>query len=819
MFWKELRFAARQLLRAPAFTSIAVLTLMLGVGGSAAVFTVFDSVILKPLSYPDSGRLVVLWERVKYLGSGYTGPNARHALLWQKRVSALSELALFRHSAGGVSINPTEHPRLIGGLRVTPNFLEILRVKPLMGRDFRPEDGQKGHEDVVILTFGLWQNLFHGEAEVIGKSLRLANVPYQIVGVLPESFRFPKRSVLSAFPSSQTRSGSPDIEVLRPMYVNGGDFSWNGDYGNLLTMARLKPNVSLKIAEAELNSAEDEILREMPANEKPSDLREALRVYVQPMQEAIVGGAQKGLALLLACVIGLVVMASVNLAHAQLARAIAREKEAALRSALGANRWQLLCGPIAESLLLLAAGGAGGLWLAGAGVAAFLRYTPVELPRMEEIGIDKQVLLFAFALMAASGLIFGLVPAVRLLRIDPQEALQSSGTRTHGSRKGREIRFWLIGLQVFACTALLIVTGLFAKNLSGLLKTEKGFDTDHTLVAEMTPSAASAKQQSQTLAAVDAALTKLRALPGVQSAGLVSAMPLEGETWINSTVRADRPQRNPPLANWRWVSPGYFQTIHQRLVAGRVFEERDRQGKTIVISQRTAAHVWPGENPVGMQIRWRDSQYTVIGIVADARNNSLKLPPANMVYFFYSDFPQYPLYFLVRSNRPVDQVAASMRQVIWDSDPGAVIARIKSLDTQLDDSLSSERFQTKLLIAFGIVALFLAAIGIYGVLSYTVATRKQEIGIRMALGATRVRINGAVLREAAAPVLAGLLAGCLASMAISRTLEALLYSTKSVDASVTAAALLLLLGVASVAAFWPAYRAASISPAEALRQE
>src|SRR4051794_12270532 len=236
MFWKELRYAARQLLKAPAFTIVAVLTLMIGIGGSAAVFTVFDSVILKPLSYRESGQLVVLWERVKYLGPGYVGPNARHALFWRKRVSALSEIALLRHAGSGVSINPTEHPRLVGSLRVTPDLLHVLRVKPLFGRDFRPEDAQKGHEDVVILSFHLWQDLFHGEADVLGKSLRLGNASCQIIGVLPGSFQFPKRSVLSSLPSSQSRSGSPGIEVLRPMYVNESDASWNGDYGNLVAL-------------------------------------------------------------------------------------------------------------------------------------------------------------------------------------------------------------------------------------------------------------------------------------------------------------------------------------------------------------------------------------------------------------------------------------------------------------------------------------------------------------------------------------------------------------------------------------------------------
>ncbi len=818
MFWSELVYAVRRLSKELGFTSIAALTLALGIGGSAAVFTVVESVVLKPLSYRDSGQLVVIWERVKYLGSGYTGPNPRHVDFWRNRVSAVSEMALLRQGITGVSLNPTEHPRLIGTVRTSSNLLSLLRVKPLLGRDFLPEDAQKGHEDVVILTFGLWQSLFNGNTDVIGKPLRLGDVPYRIVGVLPESFRFPKKSVLSSFPSSQARSGSPEIEVLRPIYVDPNNFGWNSDYGNYLALARLKPGVSVRRAESELDSADEEILREMPAGEKPSDPRGALEAYVQPMQEAMVGGSRSGLSLLLACVIGLVAMASVNLANTQLARAISREKEAAVRSALGANRLQLLWSSLAETVLLGLVGALGGMWLTSVAVAAFLRYAPIELPRMTEIGMDTSVLLFAVALITISGLIFGVLPALRLLRVDPQEALQSSSNRTQGTRKGREMRFWLIGLQVFACTALLMITGLFAKNLLQLLRGERGFDTHHVVVAEITPSVAAFKAQGQSTAVIDRMLAKLRTVPGVDSVGLVSAMPLEGETWINGIVRADRPEHNPPLSNWRWVSPGYFETIREPVIAGRTFEERDRPAKSVVISETTAARVWPGENPVGRQIQWRDSKYTVIGVVADAHNNSLKLPPANMVYFFYSDFPQYPAYFLVRSMQGDETLAIAIRKAIWDCDAGALIARVKSLDSQVADSVSSERFETQLLIGFGIVALFLAGLGIYGILSYAVATRKQEIGVRMAIGATRERIYLSVLREAAVPVFIGLLGGWLASLAINRTLEALLYGTKSIDGSVTVSAIALLSGVALLASFLPAYRAASVSPAQALRE-
>lgn len=818
MLLQEIRYAFRQLGKAPGFTIVAILTLALGIGGSTSVFTVVDSVLLKPLTYQNSGQLVVAWERADFL-SGYMGPNPRHESLWKERASTFDDVALVSQGASGVSLG-TEHPELIGTLRSTPNLLDVLQTTPLLGRGFHADDAIKGHNQVAILTYNLWQRMFQGDKGVIGRTLRIAGVPYQVIGVLPQTFRFPKRSVLSAFPSQQRQGGEvQEAGLLVPAVLNPNQFGWNSDYGNWVALGRLKPDVTSKQAEAELNTIQEQIIREMPADARPNGGRNALQAYVQPMQEAVVGSSQMSLWLLLAAVAGLLLIACVNLANAQLGRAITREREAAIRSALGANRGQMIWSSLAENLILAGGGGIAGVWLAYAAVNAFRIYAPIDLPRMGEIHISFSVLLFATVLVVGSGMLFGLLPAVKALHIDPQAALQGSSNRITGTRQSRMARKWLIGLQVFACTALLLVTGFFAKSLLYLLGSDRGFETGHTTVAEVSLSRSIYKDLERTISFDDAVLSKLRELPGVQTAALVSAMPLEGETWIDGIFRPDRPTHNPPMANMRWVSPGYFETIRERLVAGRLFEERDRNAKAVIISEAAAKAAWPGENPIGRQIRWRDANYTVIGIVRDARNNSLKLSPANMLYLFYTELPSYSTFFLVRSMQSPEHLATDIRKIIWGSDSTATIARIKSLDAQVTDSLAPERFQALVLGAFAIAALLLAMLGIYGVLSYVVASRKQEIGIRMALGATKQRIYALTIREAAVPVLAGLLGGWIASLIGGRIIRTLLYGVQETDLSVAVSVAALFLAASLAAAFLPARRAATVDPMEALRTE
>ncbi len=817
ILFQDFRYALRTLRKSPGFTATAILTLALGIGASTAVFTIVDSVILKPLSYRDSGNLVVAWERVHSLSADPVGPNPRHVDLWEKRSTVFSGLTLLGQGTGGLTLG-IDHPRLIGVVNSSPNLFDVLQVTPLLGRGFVPEEGVKGHDNVAILTYPLWQSVFHGDPDVIGKTIRLSDTPRQLIGVLPANFNFPNRNALHPFRSKQSSNSVQEPAIFVPAVIDPSQSSWNGDYGNWIVLARLKPGVGLTQAEAQLISIQAQVIQAMPPDRR-DNRPGALLASVQPLQEAVVGESKTGLWLLMAAVAGLMSIACVNLANAHLGHTLSRHREAAVQSALGAPKWRLLWTSLAENLLLAVVGGIAGIGLAAAGLRLFRLNAPVDIPRLSEVHLNGAVLFFSVILTLASSVLFGILPALKLFRTDPQAALQQSSSRALGSRQSQGIRTWLIGLQVFGCTVLLLITGLFSKSLLRLLHQDKGFDSAQVVVAAVDLSRNTYRPDASRIAFDDGVLEKLRAIPGIQSAGMVSAMPLEGESWIEPIQRVDRPHLEAPLLNLRWVSQGYFETMREKLVAGRFFEERDRKLSSAVLSESEAKALWPNENPIGSQVIIEGRTFTVIGIVADSRTTSLKSSPAKMAYVHYKDRPPFGTYFVARGLQPAAEVTASVREAIWKYAPAITIARVKAMDSQVTDSLATERFQTLVLTSFGVAALLLAMLGIYGVLTYSVATRKQEIGVRMALGATRQGIYSLTFAEAGTPVVAGLAAGLIASILGGRVIQSFLYGVKVVDPPVITAVAVLFVAAALLAALLPARRAASVDPMEALRSE
>ncbi|WP_213804907.1 ABC transporter permease [Granulicella sp. dw_53] len=812
---QDLRYALRQLRKSPGFTLTAVLTLALGIGATTAIFSIVDGVLLKPLDYRDSGRLVVVWERVRYLEkfSTYTGANPRHYQMWQKQSTVFKDLTLLQFGFGGVALG-NEHPRFVGRVITQPNLLDTLGIQPILGRNFLHEESVQGKGNVVLISWRLWQNLFEGDPNVIGRSLQLGGAPRQVVGVLPQRFYFPKATELSPSPISQQM---PEIDVISPLTIDLNGFGWNSDYGNYVALGRLGDGVSVAQAQSQLDTIANDIVRQMPVNELDGDPKNSLSTYVQPLKEVIVGRTSRSLWLLFAAVLSVLLIACVNLANAQLARVVARDREAALRSALGASAWSLVQSSLAEVFILSLVGGALGILLAKLAVDHVASFARIAIPRTDTISVNPGVLALSILLTVGATVLFGLLPALRFLRIRPQQALQGIG-RSSGSRRSYLLRRWLIGGQVFACTTLLLVTGLFARSLIHILSSDRGFSTSHVVIATV-PLQGKAFTEDKRSNFDDGVLDKLRALPGVESASMVSAMLLQGESWIDGVIRLDQPKKEHTLANYRWISPGYFTTLQQHMIEGRDLDARDRTQKNAVISQTTANAVWPNQSALGRQFKRNETLYTVVGVVADARNNSLRAAPVNMVYLPYWDMPPYGTFFLVRSTQDTALLADAVRKAIWSYNPEVTIADIRTLDSQVNDSLSRERMETMLLAAFGSAAFLLALLGIYGTLTYSVEARTQEIGVRMALGATRNNVYLVTLKEVVAPIGIGLGLGWLASVGVGKSIAALLYGSAAVNALVSIAVIFTFAFAAIVATFLPCRRAASIEPMEALRAE
>ncbi|HYO80388.1 MAG TPA: ABC transporter permease [Bryobacteraceae bacterium] len=814
---QDVRYACRLLARSPAFTLTAILTLALGIGASTAVFSVLDSVVLQPLAFRDSGKLVALWERVAFLGPDTLGPNPRHVDVWSKRGNSFQQIAILRYGAIGVATG-SDHPHVVGTVMSTPNLFEVLQVQPLLGRTLRHSDGVPGQDTAAVLTYGTWQSLFAGDPNIIGKSIRLGDIPREIVGVLPPGFHFPNRNTLRPFTSKQKLVDVPEPAIFVPAAVKLTDFSWNGEYGNWIALARLKPAATVASAQAELTAIQTQLMREIPGRGRTGS-HDWLQASVQPMQEAMVANSRRILWFLMAAVLGLMLIACVNLANTQLARMFWRQRETSVRTALGAPKWRLMWNALVENLLIAMVAGVAGVILAALVLESLKQQAGIDLPRLAEVRLNPGVLVFASALTLVTTFLVSVIPTLYFLRSDPQRTLQQASGRAKANRHSRGLHRVLVTVQVFGCTALLFVTGLFSKNLLQLSNQEIGFRTTGAAFAQVNLSGASYGSHQSRVAFIDGVLEKLRTIPGVESAGYISAAPLEGESWLEPLERRDKAVENAPLVNARWTSPGYFEAMGHKLIAGRFLDGRDRETGGVVISEAEAKALWPNEDPIGSAVQFIGRQLTVVGVVGDSRSTSLKAPPSRLAWVHYVHRTPATLFFIARARQSGDMLAAAMRDAIWSYAPAVAIARARSLDSQVNQSLAPERFQTAVITGFGASALLIAMLGIYGVLSYSVATRRQEIGVRMAVGATPGRIYSLTLREVGLPVMIGLAAGLAAILVTGRLLNTLLYGMQGIDGTVVGGVTILFLISSLLAAFLPARQAASVHPMEALRSE
>jgi predicted permease len=818
---RDIRFAVRQLRKSPGFALTAILTLALGIGAVTSVFSVVNTVLLKPFVFRDPDRLVVMREAIdKERGERTAIPvNYRHFLRLKSTATTIEDAAIFAQL--GVSVSPHgDHPQLVGAVVASPNLFHLLGVQPMLGRSFVEADANKGAPDVVLLSYAGWQTLFGADPKALGQSLRINGHPVTIIGVMPPEMRFPQIALAQKIAFQETARNAMLFEPLVP-----SERDLTADMGNFnyKALARLKPGVTLAQAIAELDALQNSytISAHLPF---------PFSIALTPLTKDVASGVSGALWLLFAAVGAVLLIACVNLANLQMARAVNAERETAVRAALGASKTQLVWSRLTESVLLALAGGTAGAGLAFAGVRLLLALVPAAVPRLDEVRVNTPVLLFAAGISVIAAIAFGILPALKSLRVHPQAALQANSTRAANTQQGRRTRNAMVATQVACTVVLLIVTSVVLRSFSNLMRRNRGFDLSHITVAQVdlfTPQydVDGAKGNAIRLALADRTLTALGQLPGVQSVAVTSVTPLTGETWVDNLFRPDHPvpAGKEPRINVRWINPDYLPTMDSPLVAGRNITAADRANPHVaLISEKTAREGFPGENPIGhtiVDLVPNDKRpLTVIGVVADAHINGLK-DDAAMVYLPYWAYTPLTLSFLVRSSQPGNVLIAEMRRAIWQIDPQLAIPTLKSMDDQLRDSVATDRFQAVVLMSFGATALLLALLGIYGVLAYSVSMRKQEFGIRIALGSGRGALVRMVLLQACYPVLLGAGIGLSMGFGALGWVRSLLYQAPVVDPLAIGGSVALLLAAAAVAALIPACRAACCNPVGALRME
>ena len=811
---QDARYSFRQLSRTPGFTLVALLIMACGIGASTAVFSILDSVLLRPYAFRDPGQIVVWREVLQEVVKEYPSvpDNYRHFVYLRSHASTIQDAALLQNASFAVAVDG-DHPRIEKGLNVSPNFFSVLGVTPMLGRTFLPEEAQPGRNDVIVISWVAWQDLFHGDPGIVGRTLKMKGQPATVVGVLPRDFEFPV--------VNEMRGGaSPDqtfpYEVFQPFVPQGDSLTSDDAEFAFLVIARLKHGATVPQASTELSSV-------LSAYSATNHLAVHLSAVVEPLSQEVTGNIRKELWLLFAAVLGLLLIACVNLASLQLARGIAHERDNALRAALGAGRTRLFQAAFMESVVLCLTGAALGILLAVGGIRLFTAIAPANLPRLHEIRITWPVLLFTCGISGIATLLSGTLPALRSLRSNPQHALQSSSTRfSHGGHTSF-VRRLLITLEIGCTVVLLIVTGLVVRSFSRVLNQPHDFDASRVILAEgdLVSQRYELPDGSARSEFIDRMLDKIRSTPGVESAAITSAMPLSGDNFVHSMYRPDHPlpESEVPTANLRNVSPGYFATMQTRLMAGRDFTTAERPiPQSAIISQKAAQAAWPDGEALSRKFKFDGRIYTVIGIAADARIANLKenIP---VVYLPFWHDPPGSVFFLVRTSRSLDEFAPLIRRQVWDIDPEAAVPVIEMLDAQVVRSVAPERLESIVLSSFGIAALVLAILGVYGVLAYSVSLRTPEFGIRVALGSSKLMLIRLVLLETLMPVGGGILLGLLASLATTRAIRSLLYETSPADPASIVASVGILLAATSVAAFLPAYRASRIDPMKVLRAE
>jgi predicted permease len=802
-------YALRTLGRSPAFASVAILTFAVGLGATTTMFSIVNRTLLEPLPYPDPGQL--------YLGRVTATAFARIASsfpiderifhTWRTQCEACADVALV--GGLGFTLTGTSEPERIPGLQVSSNFFRTLGVRPSLGRDFLPGEELPGGARVVLLSNALWRSHFGGDPAIVGRPIRIDGEPHEVIGIMPPDVFLPKGEQWGPLFAHDRLP-----LLFRPL---GFDVAAISDLGhfNYSSLVRLRPGVSASQAVAALNAEIVDVATQ-------SGL-ERFRAVLIPLQDQVTTGVRAPLWLLLGAVGAVWLIACVNVGNLMLVRATSRHREASIRLALGASRSGLFGIVLYEAAVVVVGGAALGMGLAAAAVRLLAWAAPVGLPRIESVRLDWRVLVFTTLAAAASTVVCGVLPAWRFAASSPQHGLKAGTSQTTDTPHKRRLTQVLVGVEVALSALLLVIGGLLIVSFVRVMRVDKGFEVDHVItqgVSLMLPQFREAGAQTRF---IDQVLLKLAGLPGVRAVGVTNQVPLHGETWIDALSGDGRPAEDlRQTANFRFVSPGYWPAMGIRLTHGRLIEPGDRDRPVAVLSEKAAGFLWPQTNPLGRHIHGAGPSkpsLEVVGVVADIREAGLTHDPPAMVYEPYWALPMAGPNFVVRTDAPLEAVASGIRTMVHAVDPDVPLTTVQTMDQVLNDSVEVRRFLVYVAATFAVSALMLAALGIYGVVSFMVARRTHELGVRLALGAPHAQLVRMVLGDGMQPVLIGLVAGLGVALSGGRVIASQLYGVAPHDPAILFAVSLLLVLVALVACGVPARRATRIDPLQALRFE
>ena len=808
---QDFRFALRQLRKSPGFTAVAVITLALGIGANTSIFSVVNGVLLRPLEFPDADRLVRVWHvppPKSFPGMTTFAVSAANYLDWERQNHVFEGMAIYTFH--GFTLTDSDKPEQVDACAATAGFFSTLGVQPMLGRVFLPEEDQPGRSNVVVLSHRFWQEHFGSNPGIVGHDIKMDGRSILVAGVMPASFQFPEFA-----------------QMWTPMAWTDQEKAVRGEHHSVV-VARLKRGVDLKQAQAEMNTISSRLEQQYPADDK------GWGAVVVPLHDDMVSDVRPALLVLLGAVAFVLLIASVNVANLALARTFSRQKEIAIRTALGATSARVLRQVLTESVLLALMGGALGLTFARAGIRLIMAFLADKLPHSIAVGLDAKVLAFTAVISIAAGILAGVLPALRLTRGDVNQALKQGLGRTDADSSGNRTRSILVVSEVALSLILLVGAGLMIRSFQMLHGVNPGFDSSNVLTMTAMVSRAKFPAAAQQITFFEQVLQRVRTLPGVETAGVVDDIPLNNggsHQPIAIEGRPTLPMSEQPEVDVRLISRGYMGALHIPIVRGRDFTDTDLVGRpaVILISESMARQFWPGEDALGKRLTLTFSPEAVrevVGIVGDVKLDGLDQTRPSAALYLPLDqvssaggWNSFPMTLVVRSTSSPAGLVSAVSNAVHEVDREMPLRDIQTMDDLVATSLSQQRFNMLLLGAFAALALLLAAVGIYSVLSYSVKRSIREIGIRLALGARLGDVLRMVVFEGMKPTLLGVAIGAGGALALGRLLSGLIYGVKPTDPLTFVAVAFLLTGIALGASIIPAYRATKVDPLVALRYE